>query len=86
MIHVFKKSSSKLKTFIKDNDICQTDLLANHIEVESLRKNKLPLSWRSLSDIVHAKRQPSLEFMNQIKDGLKSYLGREVQMSEIFDI
>ena len=86
MIHTGLKSNTRLKTFIFENNINQSQLHDEYIDKEYLKQDKLSLSWRSLSDIVHGKRSPTLKFMKQIRSGMSLYLDRRVEMIELFEI
>jgi len=77
---------SKLWFFIQKEKIKQTLLFNEYIEKPLLKKDTLPLSWKSLSQIINGHRTPTLEFMTQIRNGVSLYLNRNVTMDEIFEL
>ena len=87
MIHTFKASKTKLKSFIFDHNINQSELL-KLIEVEALKKNKFPISWATLSRYIHGKVESlRVDFMQQIHDGIQVYIGVDnIEVVDLFDI
>lgn len=83
-VHFFSNYNSKLRDFIKDNTVNQSNFFKNYI-IPLTPEDEFPMSWATWSAYVNGKRDIGSYRMKHIRRAFSMMMEREVNIEELFD-